>query len=50
MGNGTPERGKGKKQRLLSYLREHPEELRPHSPKLLLKASGDSTSRHVHLS
>ena len=28
----TPERGKGKKQRLLVYLREHPEELRPASP------------------
>jgi hypothetical protein len=24
-----PERGKEKKQRLLAYLREHPEELRP---------------------
>jgi len=50
IGNGTAERGKGKKQRLLSYLREHPEELRPHSPKLLLNARGDSTSRHIHLS
>jgi DNA-binding CsgD family transcriptional regulator len=28
----TPERGKEKKQRLLAYLREHPEELRPASP------------------
>jgi hypothetical protein len=26
---GTTERGKEKKQRLLNYLREHPEELRP---------------------
>jgi hypothetical protein len=29
--NGATERGKEKKQRLLSYLREHPEELRPAS-------------------
>ncbi len=29
--NGTTERGKEKKQRLLSYSREHPEELRPAS-------------------
>ena len=31
----TQDRGKQKKQRLLSYLREHPEELRPVSRKLL---------------
>lgn len=30
-----PERGKAKKQRLIAYLREHPEELRPVSRKLL---------------
>jgi len=30
--NGGTDRGKEKKQRLLSYLREHPEELRPASP------------------
>jgi hypothetical protein len=29
---GTTERGKEKKQRLLNYLRDHPEELRPASP------------------
>jgi len=29
---GTTERGKEKKQRLLTYLRDHPEELRPASP------------------
>jgi len=29
---GTSERGKEKKQRLLAYLRQHPEELRPASP------------------
>ena len=29
------DRGKQKKQRLLAYLREHPEELRPVSRKLL---------------
>lgn len=35
-GNGlAPERGKEKKQRLLAYFREHPEELRPVSLKLL---------------
>lgn len=33
--NGTSERGKEKKQRLLRYLRDHPEELRPVSRKLL---------------
>jgi DNA-binding CsgD family transcriptional regulator len=30
--NGASERGKEKKQRLLQYLRDHPEELRPASP------------------
>ena len=30
--NGASERGKEKKQRLLKYLRDHPEELRPASP------------------
>jgi len=30
--SGAAERGKEKKQRLLSYLRDHPEELRPASP------------------
>jgi DNA-binding NarL/FixJ family response regulator len=33
--NGDAERGKGKKHRLLAYIREHPEELRPVSLKLL---------------
>ncbi len=33
----TQERGKQKKQRLLAYVREHPEELRPVSRKLLQK-------------
>ncbi len=31
----NPDRGKGKKHRLLAYIREHPEELRPVSIKLL---------------
>ncbi|HZQ19280.1 MAG TPA: hypothetical protein VFA90_11190 [Terriglobales bacterium] len=34
-GNALPGRGKSKKHRLLAYLREHPEELRPISRKLL---------------
>ena len=34
--NGISHRGKGKKYRLLAFLREHPEELRPISRKLLL--------------
>jgi hypothetical protein len=34
----TPSRGKQKKQRLLAYLREHPEELRPMSRKLQQRA------------
>lgn len=34
-GSESPGRGRGKKHRLLAYLREHPEELRPVSRKLL---------------
>ncbi len=35
-GKASPRaRGREKRRRLLAYLREHPEELRPHSPKLL---------------
>lgn len=34
-GAASSERGRGKKQRLIAYLREHPEELRPISRKLL---------------
>jgi len=38
-GDGTSgERGKAKKQRLLAYVRDHPEELRPISRRLLRKA------------
>ncbi|MBS0433168.1 MAG: hypothetical protein JSS21_12310 [Proteobacteria bacterium] len=33
--SGTGERGPEKRRRLLAYVREHPEELRPHSRKLL---------------
>lgn len=36
---GIGERGRAKKQRLLAYVREHPEELRPFSPKLAHKLS-----------
>ena len=32
--NSNGERGKQKKQRLLAYLRDHPEELRPYSRKI----------------
>lgn len=39
----VPSRGKGKKHRLLAYLREHPEELRPVSRKLLAKSAADRT-------
>jgi DNA-binding CsgD family transcriptional regulator len=35
------DRGKEKKRRLLAYLREHPEELRPYSRKLLQTRSAD---------
>lgn len=38
----TPDRGKGKKHRLLAYVREHPEELRPISMKLLNQAQKDA--------
>jgi hypothetical protein len=37
--NGNPVRGKGKKNRLLAYLREHPEELRPLSRKLRVRVA-----------
>jgi hypothetical protein len=37
--NGNAVRGKGKKYRLLAYLREHPEELRPVSRKRTARAS-----------
>jgi hypothetical protein len=37
----TQDRGKEKKRRLLTYLREHPEELRPISRKLLQASSAD---------
>jgi len=36
-GSGTHERGREKRRSLLAYVREHPEELRPHSRKLLAK-------------
>lgn len=49
MGNRTQERGKEKKQKLLSYLREHPEELRPHSTNFLRKDRGNSTFKHIQL-
>ncbi|HJU08882.1 MAG TPA: hypothetical protein VJ727_10435 [Rhodanobacteraceae bacterium] len=35
--SGTRERGREKRRSLLAYVREHPEELRPHSRKLLQK-------------
>jgi len=38
------ERGKGKKHRLLTYIREHPEELRPISFKLLGQVRHDTTT------
>jgi hypothetical protein len=40
----TTDRGKGKKQRLLAYIREHPEELRPISMKLLRQVQKDVKS------
>ena len=39
----VPSRGKGKKHRLLAYLREHPEELRPLSRKLLARSAANRT-------
>ena len=39
-----PERGKGKKHLLLSYIREHPEELRPISMKLLRQIHQNATT------
>jgi hypothetical protein len=39
LDNAQAKRGKEKKRRLLAYLRDHPEELRPVSRKLLLQAS-----------
>ena len=40
----TPDRGRGKKHRLLAYVREHPEELRPISMKLLHQAQKGAKS------
>jgi DNA-binding CsgD family transcriptional regulator len=40
----TTDRGRGKKHRLLTYVREHPEELRPISMKLLRQAQKDVKS------
>jgi DNA-binding CsgD family transcriptional regulator len=45
--NGTSERGREKKQRLIAYLREHLEELRPVSRKLLEKT--DTRARSTQL-
>jgi hypothetical protein len=39
--NTDSDRGREKKQKFLAYLREHPEELRPHSMKLVNQASGE---------
>jgi hypothetical protein len=43
---GIPERGKEKRRHLLAYLRDHPEELRPISRKLLQQASTQLRSSH----
>ncbi len=43
--NGNSERGKEKKQRLMGYLREHPEELRPVLRERLQRASRPSFGR-----
>jgi DNA-binding CsgD family transcriptional regulator len=45
--NGTFERGRGKKQRLIAYLREHLEELRPISRKLLLQRGAHERSSQL---
>ncbi len=42
--SGTHDRGREKKRSLLAYVREHPEELRLHSPKLLTKSLRQVTS------
>ena len=42
-GPSVTSRGKGKKHRLLAYLREHPEELRPISRKLLVRTAAHKT-------
>lgn len=40
----TQDRGKEKRRRLVAYLRDHPEELRPYSRKLLQEAAGRGRS------
>jgi hypothetical protein len=45
--NGTPERGREKKQRLISYLRGHLEELRPISRKLLPETAPGKRSKRL---
>ena len=47
-GTETQGRGKQKKQHLLAYLREHPEELRPVSRKLLRGSAGTRPSSELH--
>ncbi|MEP7186382.1 MAG: hypothetical protein ABI767_11150, partial [Rhodanobacter sp.] len=43
--SGTHDRGREKKRSLLAYLREHPEELRLYSPKLLTESLRPVTSK-----
>ena len=43
--SGTHERGREKKRSLVAYVRDHPEELRLHSPKLLTESLHRMTSR-----
>jgi hypothetical protein len=45
--NGTSERGREKKQRLIAYLREHLEELRPVSRKLLQQSGAHARSSQL---
>ncbi|MEO8802174.1 MAG: hypothetical protein ABI304_07900 [Rudaea sp.] len=42
--SGTHDRGREKKRSLLAYVRDHPEELRLHSPKLLIESLQQVTS------
>jgi hypothetical protein len=46
--DGSSERGKGKKQRLTAYLREHPEELRPVAWKLLRDSNAQTRQAGRH--
>jgi DNA-binding CsgD family transcriptional regulator len=47
-GSHAPERTREKKRHLMAYLQEHPEELRPHSRKLVKQNGGAKAAPNTH--